>query len=357
VRVASRSTSGSRCAPGYSGDVDLAGEAIRLTRQLAAKTNHEEVAGLPALMLLHHARRPARTGPDGRLVPLAEQDRSLWNTRLIAEGVDVLQTALAGDRLGEFQAQAAIAALHADAEDLTAQRDRPSELGVPEQRIYLDHGLTGTNRNRPGVDQALAAVRAGDTLVVPKLDRLARSVPDARAIGDDLAARGVKLSLGGQVYDPADPMGKMFFNSSATPVAGDPGVGEPVAGPGSPAQPGAAFLDGGAVRGWASSQIALPARWVTGVITPVRPEGSLRAGQDSVAPLSRGPGPEVKTGARSRGRSGSVSARSSSPARSLVDPLTGTSWPPRMTRLIHASSPRARSPIVHPSAGEPASTR
>ncbi|MGC1731532.1 MAG: DUF6596 domain-containing protein, partial [Pseudonocardiaceae bacterium] len=75
---------------GYSGDVDLAAEAIRLTRQLAARINHEEVAGLLALMLLHHARRPARTGPDGRLVPLAEQDRSRWNTRLIAEGVDVL---------------------------------------------------------------------------------------------------------------------------------------------------------------------------------------------------------------------------------------------------------------------------
>ena len=68
----------------------------------------------------------------------------------------------------------------------------------------------------PGLDQTLAAVRAGDTLVVPKLDRLARSVPDARAIGDDLAGRGIKLSLGGQVYDPADPMGKMFFNILAT---------------------------------------------------------------------------------------------------------------------------------------------
>ena len=100
---------------GYSGDVDLAAEAIRLTRQLAAKAHHEEVAGLLALMLLHHARRPARTGPDGRLVPLAEQDRSRWNTRLIAEGVDVLQMALSRDRLGEYQAQAAIAALHADA--------------------------------------------------------------------------------------------------------------------------------------------------------------------------------------------------------------------------------------------------
>jgi predicted RNA polymerase sigma factor len=100
---------------GYSGDVDLAAEAIRLTRQLAAAIDHEEVAGLLALMLLHHARRPARTGPDGRLVPLAEQDRSRWDTRLIAEGVEVLQAALARDRLGEFQSQAAIAALHADA--------------------------------------------------------------------------------------------------------------------------------------------------------------------------------------------------------------------------------------------------
>ena len=51
---------------------------------------------------------------------------------------------------------------------------------------------------------------------MPKLDRLARSVPDARAIGDDLAARGIRLSLGGQVYDPTDPMGKMFFNILAT---------------------------------------------------------------------------------------------------------------------------------------------
>src|SRR4051794_4517964 len=100
---------------GYSGDVDLAGEAIRLARQLAARIGHDEVAGLLALMLLHHARRPARTGPDGRLVPLAEQDRNLWDTRLIAEGVEVLQTALGHDQLGEYQAQAAIAALHADA--------------------------------------------------------------------------------------------------------------------------------------------------------------------------------------------------------------------------------------------------
>jgi len=100
---------------GYTGNVDLTAEAIRLTRQLAALTNDVEVAGLLALMLLHQARRGARTRPDGTLVPLAEQDRSLWDTALIAEGVVVLQAALARDRLGEYQAQAAIAALHADA--------------------------------------------------------------------------------------------------------------------------------------------------------------------------------------------------------------------------------------------------
>ncbi|GAB3705567.1 RNA polymerase sigma factor [Amycolatopsis oliviviridis] len=100
---------------GYSGDVDLAAEAIRLTRRLAAAIDHPEVAGLLALMLLHHARRAARTGPGGELVPLAEQDRGEWDTRLIAEGVEILRAALARDSLGEFQAQAAIAALHADA--------------------------------------------------------------------------------------------------------------------------------------------------------------------------------------------------------------------------------------------------
>jgi predicted RNA polymerase sigma factor len=100
---------------GYSGDVDLAAEAIRLTRQLAALTDDPEVQGLLALMLLHHARRRSRTRPDGSIVPLAEQDRGEWDTALIAEGIAVVQAALARDRLGEYQAQAAIAALHADA--------------------------------------------------------------------------------------------------------------------------------------------------------------------------------------------------------------------------------------------------
>ena len=103
-----------------------------------------------------------------------------------------------------------------DRQDLTAQRESLIKLGVEEGRIYTDHGLTGTSRARPGLDQALAAVRAGDTFVVPKLDRLARSVPDARAIADELKGRGVKLQIGSTVHDPLDPMGKMFFNILST---------------------------------------------------------------------------------------------------------------------------------------------
>jgi DNA invertase Pin-like site-specific DNA recombinase len=80
-----------------------------------------------------------------------------------------------------------------DRRDLTAQRDGLIGLGVPANRIYLDHGLTGTNRERPGLREALAACRDGDTLVVTKLDRLARSLPDARAIAAELTARGVRL--------------------------------------------------------------------------------------------------------------------------------------------------------------------
>jgi len=72
-----------------------------------------------------------------------------------------------------------------DDQDLTVQRDALAVLGVAPERIYGDHGLTGTNRDRPGLREALAACRAGDDLVVTKLDRLARSLPDARAIADE----------------------------------------------------------------------------------------------------------------------------------------------------------------------------
>ena len=103
-----------------------------------------------------------------------------------------------------------------DKHELEANRQVLLELGVPADLIYLDRAYSGSNRVRPGLNQALAAVRTGDTLVVPKLDRLARSVPDARHIGDSLAARQIRLQLGAMIYDPTDPMGKMFFNILAT---------------------------------------------------------------------------------------------------------------------------------------------
>jgi Resolvase, N terminal domain len=98
----------------------------------------------------------------------------------------------------------------------TSKTSPPSEalagLGVAPERIYVDHGLTRTTRARPGLREALAACHDGDTLVVTKLDRLARSLPDARDIADELTARQVKLNLGGSVHDPTDPVGRLLFN-------------------------------------------------------------------------------------------------------------------------------------------------
>jgi DNA invertase Pin-like site-specific DNA recombinase len=99
-----------------------------------------------------------------------------------------------------------------DGQDLTAQRNALVALGVEADRIYVDHGLTGTNRARPGLREAMAACRSGDMLVVTKLDRLARSVTDARDIVDELTRRQVKLNLGGSVHDPTDPVGRLLFN-------------------------------------------------------------------------------------------------------------------------------------------------
>lgn len=99
-----------------------------------------------------------------------------------------------------------------DAQDLTAQRSALAALGVAPERVYVDQGRSGTNRDRPGLARALAACRSGDTLVVTKLDRLARSLPDARDISAELAAAGVRLALGSAVHDPADPVGRLLFN-------------------------------------------------------------------------------------------------------------------------------------------------
>ncbi len=173
---------------GYGGDVDLAAEAIRLTRQLAELTDEPEVAGLLALMLLHHARRVSRTGPSGDLVPLADQDRTRWDTAAIAEGVTILQHALARDQLGEYQAQAAIAALHADAPS-TAETDWVQIVEWYDELLRLtDSPVVRLNRavalgEADGPQTVLAALAA----VPPDLPRYAATSAYLHERAGDLA--------------------------------------------------------------------------------------------------------------------------------------------------------------------------
>jgi RNA polymerase sigma factor (sigma-70 family) len=179
---------------GYSGDVDLAAEAIRLARQLAATTDDPEVAGLLALFLLHHARRPARTRADGSLVPLAEQDRGLWRRDLIAEGVAVLQAALARDRLGEYQAQAAIAALHADAQ--TA--DETDWVQIVE---WYDELVRLTDSPVVRLNRAVAVGEAdGPHAGLAALTELDPKLPRYTAASAYLHARAGDIALAAQLY-------------------------------------------------------------------------------------------------------------------------------------------------------------
>ncbi len=121
---------------GHGGRLDLAAEAIRLARQLTLATDEPEARGLLALMLLSHARLPARLDSDGRIVTLDRQDRSRWNTREIAEGVRLLQSALAEQRPGRYQIEAAIAALHDDAAT-AAETDWPQILAWYDDLVAL----------------------------------------------------------------------------------------------------------------------------------------------------------------------------------------------------------------------------
>ncbi|MFD2418611.1 RNA polymerase sigma factor [Amycolatopsis pigmentata] len=182
---------------GYSGDVDLAAEAIRLTRQLAAAIDHPEVAGLLALMLLHHARRAARIAPDGSLVPLAEQDRGRWDTVAIAEGVEILQAALARDRLGEFQAQAAIAALHADA--LTAE-----ETDWVQIVEWYDELVRLTDSPVVRLNRAVAVGEAdGPRAGLAALTELDASLPRYAAVAAYLHERDGDLATAARLYGEA----------------------------------------------------------------------------------------------------------------------------------------------------------
>ena len=109
---------GAACSSGSSSlqRAELTREAIRLTRAVRGPLpNDGEVAGLLALVLLTDARRPARTGPDGTLIPLAEQDRRRWDADAIGDGIALITATLAGGPVGPYQLQAAIAAVHAEA--------------------------------------------------------------------------------------------------------------------------------------------------------------------------------------------------------------------------------------------------
>ncbi|MFI6951794.1 RNA polymerase sigma factor [Streptomyces sp. NPDC050422] len=115
----------------------LSTEAIRLTRLLhRLLPDHAETAGLLALMLLTDARRPARTGPDGALVPLAEQNRTRWDRRLVTEGVDLISRTLPKGQVGPYQLQAAIAAVHDEAEHVDAT-DWPQILALYDLLEHL----------------------------------------------------------------------------------------------------------------------------------------------------------------------------------------------------------------------------
>lgn len=99
-----------------------------------------------------------------------------------------------------------------DEQDVASQVAGLVGAGVDESRIYVDHGYTGRRTDRPALREAMAALRDGDELVVTKLDRLARSVPDLRSILDGLYARGVRVRIDRTVYDPDDPMGRLLVN-------------------------------------------------------------------------------------------------------------------------------------------------
>ncbi len=182
---------------GYSGEVDLAEEAIRLTRQVTSMTDDEEASGLLALMLLHHARRAARTTPAGALVALADQDRSRWDTELIAEGVAILQAALARDRLGEFQAQAAVAALHADA--------RTAEETDWVQIVEWYDQLVGLTRSPVvGLNRAVAVGEADGALAgLAALDQVDPAVPRYQAVAAYLHERAGDLAVAARLYADA----------------------------------------------------------------------------------------------------------------------------------------------------------
>jgi RNA polymerase sigma-70 factor (ECF subfamily) len=171
---------------------DLCAEATRLARVLAVLMPDEpEVLGLLALLLLTESRRPARTGPDGALVPLAEQDRSRWNAGLVAEGQDLVRRCLRRNRPGPYQLQAAIAAVHSDAPtaadtdwaQIVALYDQLGAI-APGPVVALNRAVAVAEVEGPGAALALLAevdLPRGHLLPAVRADLLRRLGRDAEA--------------------------------------------------------------------------------------------------------------------------------------------------------------------------------
>jgi predicted RNA polymerase sigma factor len=145
-------------------------------------------------MLLHHARRRSRTRADGSIVPLAEQDRSQWDTALVAEGIELLHDALARDRLGEYQAQAAIAALHADAR-------RVEETDWVQIVAWYDELLALTGSPVVALNRAVAVGEAdGARAGLAALSSVDPSVPRHAAASAYLHERAGDLDTAAELY-------------------------------------------------------------------------------------------------------------------------------------------------------------
>ncbi len=148
-------------------------------------------------MLLHHARRAARWADDGSLVPLTEQDRSRWDTGLVAEGVEILQAALSQDRLGEYQAQAAIAALHCDAAT-------PDETDWTQILEWYDELLALTDSPVVALNRAVAVGEADGALAgLRALEPVPSTVPRRNAAAAWLHERAGDLASARTLYATA----------------------------------------------------------------------------------------------------------------------------------------------------------
>ncbi|BCJ67726.1 RNA polymerase sigma factor [Polymorphospora rubra] len=174
----------------------LSDEAIRLTDWLRRLLPYDaEVAGLLALMLLTEARRPARTAPDGALVPLAEQDRGMWDRDLIDRGVALVSEALARGPVGPYQVQAAIAAVHDEAADLAAT-DWPQILGLydllerlaPGPMVTLNRAVAVAMVRGPAEGLAMLAELASDARMARHHRLLATRAHLLELTGDRAAA-------------------------------------------------------------------------------------------------------------------------------------------------------------------------